>query len=272
MKKILLLILLFPMFGVSQTYFGSIAVPADNGTSATSPVSFANPPIASMVAGDLVIVILYARNATATFGINNTGGQTWTTETAHQGSTATLSAVVLWCRYNGAWSAAPSFTFSSTTNTNAVMHVFRPTSGTKEWAKDPLAASGTTSNTFVSYAAPGSAIVNMFTFTPQNNNNVTIFMTMTDDDNSWSLSAAGTPTSTQVTSPASFFRNTSGSDASSVYSYVIQSTAAAFSAAVNFTQTVNNNDPGIKGSWTFYEYSVITRNANSDFFKVFNKR
>lgn len=258
---------MLPLFVNSQTYFGSVGVPADNGTSATSPVSFANPPIASMVAGDLVVVYCYARNASATFGINNTGGQSWTTETAHNSSTAVLSGQVFWCRYNGTWSAAPSFTYSSTTNTNAVMHVFRPASGSDQWAKETsFSGGGAIHNVLSSYTAVAPVTQVPGTFSPSHTC-VQIAIWSSDDDNSWgSFSGTGW---TAVTSPSNQFRNTSGSDVSSAYAYFISSSNTA--SGMSFTQSVNGNDPGIYGTYYFYEFAASTRNANSDFFKLFNK-
>lgn len=266
MKKVIILLLLLPVFGIGQTYFGSVGVPTDNGTSAASPVSFANPPIASMVTGDLVIVYAYCRNAAATISINNAGGQTWTTETARQSATSTLTGQVFWCRYNGTWSAAPSFTFSSTTNTNAVMHVFRPTSGTNQWAKETSFPGGGLSHNSLEDFIANATIAQVGGSSATANTCVGLAIWSTDDDNSWgTLSGTGW---TQVTSPASQFRNTSGSDVSSAYAYKI-STAQA---SPSLTQTANGNDPGVQGMFFFYEFTANTRNANSDFFKVFNKR
>ena len=241
------------------TRFGSVGVPTDNGTSAVSPVAFANPPIASMVAGDLVVVIAYCRNAAATIAVSNAGGQTWTSETAHQSSTATLTARVFWCRYNGTWSAAPSFSFSSTTNTNVVMHVFRPTTGSNLWGKDPIASGGLSDNELISYAAPGTSLVQINNFTPLNNSNVTVYIWVSEDDNTWNPvgGGAGSPAVTAITSPSAQFRNTSGNDVSSAYGYLIQTTAATVGAPTG-QQVTNGGDAGIKGTFTFYEFAAST--------------
>lgn len=254
MKKLLILLLLLPFGLQAQTFFGAVAVPADNGTSATSPVSFANPPIASMADGDLVIVYAYCRNASATISINNTGGQTWTTETAHQSSTAVMTAQVFWCRFNGTWSAAPSFTFSSTTNTNVLMLVFRPGTSTNSWG---LSAASTTAheNTTRSFAASASVGIpaDAGSYTPAQNNNITVFIASTDDDNTWT--AAGSTTFTKVTSPTAQFRNTSGSDASSAAAYLIQTTASSVAAQNILTEATLGNDPGTYAFYIFYEYT-----------------
>lgn len=251
MKKLLLL-LLFPISLNAQTYFGSVAVPTDNGTSATSPVAFANPPIASMVSGDLVIVYAYCRTGSATISVSNAGGQTWTSETAHSSSTATLTGRIFWCTYNGTWSAAPSFSFSATTNTNVVMHVFRPSSGSNSWALSTATTTGT-ENTLVSNVSAATWTVPFdigSTYTPDNNKTVNLAIFNTDDDNTWG-SPSGTGW-TQVTSPASQFRNTSGSDVSSAYMYIIKATAGTVPFC-QLTEATLGNDGGIQGLYIWYE-------------------
>jgi len=268
MKKLLIL-LLFPIYLFGQpTYFGSVGVPTDNGTSAASPVAFANPPIASMAAGDLVVVYAYCRNASATIAVSNAGGQSWTSETAHQSSTAVLTGQVFWCRYNGTWSAAPSFSFSSTTNTNVVMHVFRPVTSTNQWSLDP-GANTLNINIPRSFAAAATISSPSAATSTTFDNTVNLYFVSTDDDNTW-----GTPTGsgwTQVTSPSSQFRNTSGNDISSSYMYLFLSTAGSV-ARPSLTEATNGNDPGIHGQYMWREYTANTRNANSDFFKLFSKK
>ena len=130
------------------TYFGSASTPADNGTSTGTPIAV-TPPV-SMVTGDLVVMFGYYRG-TSTIAVSATGGQTWSTAMASTtASGPTLSYFVTYCRYNGTWGANPSLSFStSSTNTNVVMHVFRPTTGTNVWALE-----ATTSN--VERAAPAT--------------------------------------------------------------------------------------------------------------------
>lgn len=235
------------------TYFGSIGVPTDNGTSAASPVTFANPPIASMATGDLVIVYAYCRNAAATITINNAGGQTWTSETNHQSSTSTLTGRIFWCRFNGTWSAAPSFAFTSTTNTNCVMHVFRPNTSTNSWAL--ITATNTVSENAMTSrvaAATWAWPLDAANFTPDSNDTVTIVSFITEDDNTWgTLTGTGW---TQVTSPSAQFRNTSGNDVSSTYAYIIQGTAASI-PVMGLTQTANGNDAGIYSGFLWREFT-----------------
>jgi hypothetical protein len=256
MRK-LIFILLFPVGLQAQTFFGAVGVPSDPGTSAVSPVAFANPPIASMAAGDLVVVYAYCRNASATIDLNVSGGQNWTLETLHNSSTATLSGRVFWCRFDGTWDAAPSFTFSSTTNTNVVMVVYRPVTSTNSWA---LSAASTTAheNSLRSFAAAANVGIpqDAGSYTPAQNNNVTVCFVSTDDDNTWT--AAGGTTFTKITSPSAQFRNTSGSDASSSVAWLFQTTASSVSAENVFTEATLGNDPGIIGFYIFYEYTPVS--------------
>jgi len=232
------------------TYFGTIGVPTDNGTSAVSPVAFANPPIASMTTGDLVVVYAYCRNASATIAVSNAGGQTWTSETLHNGSTATLSGRIFWCRFNGTWSAAPSFSFSSTTNTNVVMHVFRPTTSTNNWGLD-ASSNPTNINVPRSFAAAATISSPSASVNTTQTNTVSLFTVSTDDDNTW-----GTPAGsgwTQITSPSSQFRNTSGNDASSAYMYNIRTSIGTLTVP-SLNEATLGNDPGIHSQYIWYEF------------------
>lgn len=246
MKRIFLILFLFwilPTYG--QTYFGTASSPADNGTSATSPVSVTPP--GSMVAGDLVIAILYARNASATFGISNTGGQTWTSHSSHQGTTATLTTGVYYCIYNGTWSANPSFTFSSTTNTNVVLQVFRPTAGSSTWGVET--ASGNTDILLHSNVSNTTSNASFFNFTTTNNKVVCLAIFTADDDNTWgSLSGSG-----WAIAGGAQYRNTSGNDVSSSYAYNVKATAGLTQTCSQIQSTADGNIAGIV---LFYEIAA----------------
>jgi hypothetical protein len=228
------------------TYHGSASSPTDNGTSTATTVSVTPP--ASMTTGDLVLIFAYQRGTTTTFSVSASGGQSWSTPLTHNGAAATLSTSFIWCRYNGTWSTDPSVLFSAGTNTNVVMHVFRPSDTSKLWAVD-VTNSPSATNKWLDYTA--GAPVNGLTssWTPLNNSNVSITFWGSDDDNSWgTLSGTG-----WVVTGSAQYRNTSGNDTSSSYAHLIQTTAASV-PIVQKTQTVNGNDPGIKGGFVFYEY------------------
>lgn len=227
------------------TFFGVASSPADNGTSATSPVTV-TPPV-SMVAGDLVFLYAYCRTNSVQVLMSNSGGQSFTyINSAHQvgwnAANAVLTANAFWCRFNGTWSANPSCSFGATTNTNVVMLVFRPTVGTNVWTID----SGK-DGSFTQQTAAASFTVTGWT--PANSNNVNIAVWNTADDNTW-----GTLTGTNwvKTSLGAQYRNTSGQDTSSSFAYQIQG-AAAGTNNVSQTQLTNGNDGGLTYGVCFYE-------------------
>jgi len=88
-----------------------------------------------MVAGDLVLVQLFGRLNGAALAMSATGGQTWTSLTLHQ-PVGQRAARWFWCRYDGTWTADPSFAIGGAANGTAVMAVFRPTTGSNTWALD----------------------------------------------------------------------------------------------------------------------------------------
>lgn len=243
------------------TFFGAASVPAD-GASATNtadPTAFSNPPIASMTAGDLAIIYAAKRNATGTISISNTGGQSWTDVGSVNSSGGTLTGNAFWCTFNGTWSAAPSVSFSATTNNTVVMIVFRPDGTTYTWGYDTYSA-GTASNpsltSFAAIASPGSTWITPPT--PTHDNNITIAGWNTDDDNTWgTLTGAGW----SKTGLSAQYRNTSGSDTSQSFAYLIQTTAQQ---TTNVTQTelTLGNDGGLLLWITFYEIPPVVTIPN----------
>lgn len=229
------------------TLFGSVSVPTDNGTNTANPTAFANPPIASMVTGDLVFVYAYCRTASATIAVSNTGGQAWTSFTSQSSVNATLSANAFWCRYNGTWSAAPSFSFGATINNNVVMLVFRPTTSTNSWAVD-----SSQTGTFVDKAAAASFIITGWT--PAQASTVSIGVMNTDDDNTWGFVNTAPWTKTSLSTS---YRNTSGNDSSSSFAYQIQTSAAATNN-LQQSETANGNDGGFTFAISFYEFTPPT--------------
>jgi len=228
------------------TYFGSASTPADNGTN-TATTTAVTPP-SSMLTGDLVILYAYQRG-TATMSISSTGGQTWDSSISGiNSSSATLAGRLFWCVFNGTWSADPSVLFSAGTNTNVVMHVFRPTSTAYSWALDSSAAQNTLGN----FGASPSIT---FGFASTSHSSaVCLVIASTDDDNTWSTSGSG-----WSTLGSAQYRNTSGSDTSSSYAYIIQ-TAIGTPANVTKTEVTLGNDGGIVGDFCFYEFSTSVPN------------
>lgn len=220
------------------TYFNSTAVPADNGTNATTTITITPP--GSMQTGDLVILIAFRRNATATIAITTTGGQTWNEHQVHQSSTAVLTAGLFWCRYNGTWSADPVVTFNAGINTSVAMHVFRPTSSTKEWAVEYDFAPG-----WVSYSGNVTQTIGQSATT--HNDVVALGILGSDDDNTW-----GSQTATWLIAGSAQYRNTAGSDSSHVTMYKIFTTTQT-ATTPSITQLTLGADPGEKIGIGFYE-------------------
>lgn len=237
------------------TFFADVSVPTDNGTNVTNPTAFANPPIASMVAGDLVVVYAWCRTASATIAVSNAGGQSWTSFTSTSSGGATLSANFFYCRFNGTWSAAPSFSFGATTNNCVWMLVFRPTNSSNTWGIDFSAGF------FSSFGAAATITVlmnNGISNTTIHPSTVSLAFWSTDDDNTW-----GTLTGTGWTKTglvAAQVRNTSGSDASATAAWNIQ-TSVSTNNVPNPSQTelTLGNDGGLWFEISFYE---ITGNTN----------
>lgn len=219
------------------TYHGSTSVPLDGAATTNTTTTITLTPPASMTAGDLVIVYLYQRG-TATFSVGLDGGQAWTS-IGREAGTSNVAFETYWCRFNGTWSVNPRFDFSAGTNTNAVMHVFRPNSTTRWWATEQI----TTTN------AAAAATITITGITPNFSENVTVAAWVTADDNTW-----GTLTGTNWTKGtlSAQYRNTSGQDMSSTYAYQIQSTAAPTNN-VSQTQLTLGNDATCWRRITFYE-------------------
>lgn len=239
----ILILILFPVFCFGQpTYVGSTTSPTDNSTASFSPVSIPFP--AGILEGDLCIVYVSSRSASATFAVQQDGVQTWTKLSETQSTTATLSGCYFWCRYNGS-AGNPSFSMSATTNTSGQMHVFRPTVSTKLWAQ-------TGSQSLSSFAAASPVSVSVAT--PSFDNTVTLATWNTDDDNTWgSLTGTG-----WVVTGTAQYRNLAGQDASSSYAHFLQATAGSI-VSPDKSQVTLGNDPGLRGAITFYEYTAVSQ-------------
>lgn len=230
------------------TLFGSASVPTDNGTNTTNPTAFANPPIASMAAGDLVIIFAWCRTSAATIAMSNTGGQSWNSFVSQSSANATLSVNVFWCTYNGTWSAAPSVSFGATTNNCVLMIVFRSSGGTvNQWGID------TAVGAFVDRAAAASFTISEWT--PKQQSSVSIGASFTDDDNTWSISG----TNWVRTNLSNQYRNTSGNDTSCCVAYQIQNSPAATNNLV-LTEATLGNDGGFTFAICFSEFPNKTLN------------
>src|SRR5262245_59007237 len=159
------------------TFFGVASQPADNSTQ-VGPTVTVTPP-ASMVAGDLIIVIGQYRGAgTVNITTSNLGGQSWS-QFRHANAT-NCRVRLFFCRFNGTWSANPSFTVTSgTLPMTVVMHVFRPTSSTKHFILDV----GPTRGTFTAGSTPFTKSITGLTTKQANTVTIAVFASV--DDNTW---------------------------------------------------------------------------------------
>jgi len=199
----------FTRFLMSIDYFGSASTPADNGQNDDNP-TVVTPP-GGMQAGDLVLMIAQARASTGTLAISNTGGQSWTSETQHDGNNCQLR--LFWCRFNGTWSANPSVSFGSTNSNTLVMHVFRPSNTSSVWQVDVAQVSGTFA------AARNVTIPGITTIT----DGALVFATWaSSDNNTW-----GNPTAGWSTPGEDQYRNREGQDQSQTHAYRVMPTAGA---------------------------------------------
>lgn len=109
------------------TYVGTSPLAADNTANSAEPGTVT--PVGSMVSGDLIIMVVPVRVGSGlTVTVDVDGGQTWTTQGTQQAATA--GHVILSAIYDGTWDANPQFSHSGTSVAwNAIMHVFRPSSG-----------------------------------------------------------------------------------------------------------------------------------------------
>lgn len=209
--------------GSTPTFFGSAA---NNASETSGNDTLTIVPPASMVSGDLVVVVAYQRGNFAQ-SINNSGGQTWTTESEHRyvgGST-----YLYWCVFNGTWSANPTFDSAATADCFvAEMMVFR--SGASTWAVD-------VTPTFSTYSAPAVDLVTVPGITTVTNNAVIIFVTSAEDNTQWAVQTAG------WTANPAYVVSGNGSDGGMSMVYRIQETAGATGDMVN-QQTTLGPDAG----------------------------
>lgn len=204
------------------TLFGFTPNPADTGTLDANPPPTMTPP-ANMVANDYVVVFMTAKTTGVVNTVSNTGGQTWTSETTVE--TNGMNSRVFHCRFNGTWSADPTFACS---NVNAgvslVMLVFR---GVDTTTALDVAVAGQ------GYSATGSCTI--ASFDTNSNGAMAVGLMDSTDDNAWSLSTSGWD--------SGFARNGIGTDLSIAWVYKAIAAAGA-TGDVTMTQTTVQPDAG----------------------------
>ncbi|MGE0797318.1 MAG: hypothetical protein AB7G13_30210 [Lautropia sp.] len=209
--------------------FGIASSPSDNGTQGGTTTATLTPP-ASMVSGDLVLVLTQSRS-TATFSIANNGGQSWTSLTPYVADPSIGRVQWHYAVFDGTWDANPQFSSAATAGVpfTALMVVFRGNGA--GWTEDVALASGSAS-------APSSPFtMTRAGVTPTAPSAIAIAVFSTNDDNTFdSLSGSGWALAT-----ANQVRNATGSQQSIGVAYKIQTSADA-TGSVSLNQATNGGD------------------------------
>ena len=164
------------------TPVGNAKSPTTENAANVGPTATVTPP-GGLQSGDYVVVLAGYRGTSVTLAVGTTGGQTWTSETAQTQSTTNTSRL-FHCRFNGTWSADPTFTVTSGTNAIiAYMTAWRGVHGTT--ALDlAIAQAG--------YAAPSTPFdVARAGLTTVTDKAVVLYFWLSSDNNTWAMQTAG---------------------------------------------------------------------------------
>jgi hypothetical protein len=248
----------------APTYFGSASVPADGAATTNATATLTITPPASMLAGDLVVVICQSRVSNV-WSVGLAGGQAWGAGNQSTGallggytySTTTCFCRIYFCVFSGTWSVNPRFDSSVATCTSAVMHVFRPDTSTHKWNLDAAPATTT-------YAAPTTPFtVTRAGITTVKANALTLACFHSVDRNTWGT-LSGTGWSVAGTAQ---YRNSSGSFQSAAFAYHSDATAGSVVPSVSLNQATLGGDAGITAIITMYP---AASSAGSDNFNRAN--
>lgn len=229
------------------TLFGVATNPADSANALGPTIDIT--PVASMLDGDLVVVSVRYRASTATLTVAEAGGQSWSQVGAQYNAT-NIRAALFWCRFNGTWSANPSFTVTTgALNIDAQMLVFRPTSAAYTWTLE----SGPNAATYTAPLTP-------FTVTRAGRDTtaastVTIAAFHSVDDNSWGALAGSGWSKTGLGAQYRNVGPTTAPDNSSSFAYNIQTSPATLPSVLQ-DQTALGGDAGSTSLTTFAETLV----------------
>lgn len=229
------------------SFFNSNSTPADSGTQAGPTVAVAPP--GSMVAGDLVCMVAGYKNSGVTMAVSNTGGQSWTAETAGGGATSGLTIRLFWCRYNGTWAANPSVTITSGTLAMSVhMIVFRPDAGSSTWSVSHAIAVTDQGASLNIAPVPRAITIGDLAFAA----------CISNDDNTYSNLGAYTWIGTQ-------FRNLQGNDIAMGFAYDVS--VDNFTHNPVWNQATNGSDTWATISIGFHENPSVTFIAEPPYIK-----
>lgn len=239
------------------TLVGTASTPADNGTNAVSP-TVVTPP-GSMQAGDLVWVVAESANTSGTISVSQAGGQTWTSLTQTNQSRNRVRC--FHCRYNGTWSANPSWTMAGTANNIVRMLVFRGAYGTNnDFYVDTAFSSAV-------YSAPTTPFtVTIPTLTTTHDGALVILTWTSADDNTW-----GTLTNGFTAFSPTQVRNTSGTYDQSISNAYKAITPQGAVGATSQNQATLGGDAGTRASIAFQQCQrqsaagqVISQSSSKD--------
>jgi len=221
------------------TYLGSSSMPG-NGASDGGGITVVTPP-ASMQIGDLVVLYGVARDGGATIAQYQLGGQTWNALPNMSGAPRNVSSRAFWCRFNGTWTANPSLNITANNAPrSAILHVFRPTTQSKQWGVDVALTSSLHSVLYTPYTATINGV------TTVNSSTVTIA--------SWAGEGirwfSGAPAGWTNLGPTEY-KNIGGSDTSTAFRYKIKNTA---DATGNVSSTLTGQLHTVRSIVSFYEY------------------
>lgn len=243
----------------APAFIGVTAVPADNGAQAgpTVIVDKDAGALSSAIAGDLVVVVVQYK-ALADTGTNGQvlpdeyGGQNWNIERGATGSGH--HSRIIWCRFNGAWTADPTFSHfvtgaaSGVLALTAVAMVFRPDNPADHW----VVCNGVLRGTFVAGVGPFTKTITGLT--PRKNDTVTVAIWSTPDANTWDTLAGTNWTQNGLSAQ---YRNTTGTDTSLAIAYQLQGTAAPTNN-VSLNQATLGGDAGLTQICSFAAITMPT--------------
>jgi hypothetical protein len=203
----------------------------ENGTTGKIGPTLAVTPPTGMVSGDVVVMFAHYRG-TVTLEMSETGGQAWSALTQTQYSTTSTSRI-FYATYNGTWSADPSVTVTTGTESMVVgMYVFRGVDGS-----NPLDVVQSTAG----YAATTN--VTRSGITTNTGGAMVLAFWSSVDDNSWDLMTRSQTDGVSGWRGLTTVSNQGGTDNSISVAYKIMPTAGA-SGDVTNRQTRNGGDAG----------------------------
>jgi hypothetical protein len=184
-----------------------------------------------MLADDYVVVMVAYRGTGVTLAVGESGGQSWTSENEQTQSTV-ITSRMFHCKFNGTWSADPSFTVTSGTNgIIAYMSVWRGVDPSSP-IDTALAQAG--------YAAPANPYdVTRAGLTTTNNNAVVPYWWLSSDNNQWTLQG-----SHGLSQNEAYWRQTTTTGLSVSMGYKTVATGGSASGDVTNRQTAFGGDAG----------------------------